>query len=559
MSIFLLNPFEMKRYCAVVFFLLIGHTLFAAAIPKLAYTISPLTKGGFHTFLIEMSFKGSTTGKTTLSIPFETGLYRPQDHFAVVGVTNSIRHQRVMDDSSRYVIEHNPGAQLTLRYTIKNALKDSVPTLDEVYAQMLTDKYFYLIGNFLWVVPLDSPGSNYDIRLKWSGFPARWNFLNSYGVNKLSQRIKIPLEDFQNAIYMGGDIRVHKLIINERPLYFGIRGKWTFSDEQVFTIIKKTVSSQRAYWNDYGVDRYTIALIPMKYNSDDERSINGRGLTNTFVTVGTNSKAFGLEDLVYLYNHELMHHWLGHVLKQGEPENAFKWFHEGFTDYFAHVVMLESGISDQYDFTKRINAIFSAYYSDSTHQWPNTKLEQDYWSSYDMQKLPYQRGLIFAFYLNESIRFHSKEKSSLKQVIQQMLAEARLNKRIFSQDWLLALLQKATGKDYTGLFRRFVTEGSFISIADWEMISDKILLAPTQVFDLGFTTDKATIAMDARISSFAAGANAQKAGLRVGDTIAGYSFTQQPSDSATIVVKRDSEKIKFRFLPSREIKTPQLK
>ncbi|MGZ8517420.1 MAG: M61 family metallopeptidase [Chitinophagaceae bacterium] len=549
----------MKRHCPALFFLLIAHSLFAATVPKLAYTISPLTKGDYHTFLIEMNFKGSTTGKTTLSIPFETGLYRPQDHFAVINVTNSVGHQRVINDSSHYVIEHKPGVQLTLRYTIKNALKDSVPTLDEVYAQMLTDKYFYLLGSFLWVVPADSAATNYDISLQWTGFPAHWNFLNSYGVNKLSQRINIPVDDFQDAIYMGGDIRVHKLVINERPLYFSIRGKWNFSDEQVFTIIKRTVSSQRAYWNDYAVDRYTIALVPMKYSSDGERSINGRGLTNTFVTVGTNSKAFGLEDLVYLYNHELMHHWLGHVLKQAEPENAFKWFHEGFTDYFAHVVMLESGISDQQDFKKRINAIFSAYYSDSTHQWPNAKLEQDYWSSYDMQKLPYQRGLIFAFYLNESTRFYSKGKSSLKQVIQQMLVEARLNKRIFSQDWLLALLQKATGKDHTGLFKRFITDGSFISIADWELVSDKIALAPTPVFDLGFTTDKGAIAMDARINSIAAGANVQKAGLRVGDTLAGYSFTQQPSDTATIVVKRDGEKIKLRFLPSRQMEIPQLK
>jgi predicted metalloprotease with PDZ domain len=297
----------------------------------------------------------------------------------------------------------------------------------------------------------------------------------------------------------------------------------------------------------------------MKYNTDADRSINGRGLTNSFVTVGTNSKAFSLEDLVYLYNHELMHHWLGHVLKQAEPENAFKWFHEGFTDYFAHIVMRESGLLNEEEFKKRINNIFSVYYSDSTHQWSNDKLQQDYWVSYEMQKLPYQRGLLFALYLNESIHTYSKGKSSLKKILQEMLVEARQHGRVFSQDWLLELLQKRTGNDYSYVLERFITKGNFIPISEWKKVTGKLALMPTEVFDLGFTTDKRVIALNVRINAVDEGANAQKAGLRIGDTIAGYSSTNQPTDSTTVVVNRGGEKIKLRFLASRQTWVPQLK
>lgn len=549
----------MKRFCSPLLLLLLSHFILAAEGPTITYTVSPLTKGDYRTFLIEMKFKGNAAGRTILSIPFETGLYRPQDHFAVVKVTNSGKHQRVMGDSSLYLIEHKPGAALTVRYTIENALKDNLPTLDEVYAQMLTDKYFYLLGSSLWTVPQDSSAAVYDIRLKWKNFPAGWTYLNSFEDNKVNQRFSASLSNFQDAIYMGGDIRIHKLDIDKRPLFFVIRGQWSFSDEQVFDIIKRTVVSQRPYWNDHDVDRYTIALVPMKYYSDGDKSINGRGLANTFVTVGTNSKAFGLGNMVYLYNHELMHHWFGHILKQAEPENAFKWFHEGFTDYFTHLVMLESGLFNRQDFKKRINNIFAAYYSDSDHQWPNEKLQQDYWSSYEMQKLPYQRGLILAFYLDESIKFYSKGGSSLKTILQQMLSGARQHKRIFSQDWLLELLQKATGKDYFPVLERFITNGKFISIPDWELVSGSVMLLPFDVFYLGFTSDKGTLAMNARIVSVTEGANVEQAGLQVGDVLVGYSVTQQPSDTATIVVKRGEEKIKLRFLPGRRVEVPQLK
>lgn len=548
----------MKKYYASLFFLLITHVLFAAPDPKVSYTISPLKAGDYQSFLIKMKLKGSPAGITTLSIPYETGQYHPQENLAIINISNCQKHGSLKVDSSIYVIEHKPNAELTVTYTIKNALKDSLPAADEVYAQMLTDKYFYCIGSSLWIVPLDSSGVHYDISLQWKGFPAGWSYLNSHGANKVNQSISSSLSDFQNAIYMGGDMRIHKLVINERPLYFGIRGQWSFSDEQVFDIIQKTVRSQRAYWNDYDVDQYTISLIPMMYQSDAERSINGRGLTNTFVTVGTNSKALVLEDLLYLFNHELMHHWFGHVLKQGEPETAFKWFHEGFTDYFAHIVMLQGGLLNEQEFKMKVNTIFAAYYSDSTHQWPNEKLEQEYWTSAEIQKLPYQRGLIFAFYLDESIQFYSKGKSSLKEIIQQMLTEARQHKIAFSQEWLLNLLQKNTGKDYSFLLERFITDGTFISMSDWEPVSNKVALLPTDVFDPGFTTDRG-IAMNAQIIAIADGANVQKAGLRVGDIMVGYSATQQPSDSATIVVKRGEEKIKLLFLPARQILVPQLK
>lgn len=548
----------MKKYYASLFFLLITHVLFAAPGPKVSYTVSPLKAGDYHAFLIKMTLKGCATGKTTLSVPYATGQYHPQENMAIISVSNCRKHASLTGDSSVYVIEHTPNAQLTVTYTIKNALKDSLPAADEVYAQMLTDSYFYFIGSSLWIVPLDSSGMHYDISLQWKGFPAGWSYLNSYGANKVNQSISASLSDFQNAIYMGGDIRIHKLVINERPLYFGIRGQWGFSDEKVFEIIKKTVRSQRAYWNDYDVDQYTITLIPMKYHSDAERSINGRGLTNTFVTVGTNTKALVLDDLLYLFNHELMHHWFGHVLKQGEPENAFKWFHEGFTDYFAHIVMLEGGLLDQQEFKRKVNTIFAAYYSDSTHQLPNEELQEKYWASAEIQKLPYQRGLIFAFYLDESIQFFSKVKSSLKNVIQQMLTEARQNKNVFSQERFLQLLQNNTGKDYRHLLERFITDGTFISMNDWESVSSKVALLPTEVFDPGFSTDRG-IAMNAQIIAIADGANVQKAGLRVGDIMVGYSATQQPSDSATIVVKRGEEKIKLHFFPARQMLVPQLK
>jgi predicted metalloprotease with PDZ domain len=549
----------MKTLYTSLCFLLISCFSLAAPAPTLTYTISPLKKGSYEAFLIEMKMKGSATGRTLLSIPYETGLYRPQDHFRIIDVVNSRKHQRVVNDSSSYLIEHKPNASLTIKYIVENALKDSLPTFNEVYAQMLTNKYFYLLGNYVWAIPQDSSGALYNISLQWKDFPADWSYLSSHSGNGANQKFRVSLADLQNAVYMGGDFRIYKEVINGKPLYLGVRSQWSFSDEQVFDLVRKTVRAQRAYWNDYDVDYYTVGLLPVKFADPNERSMDGRGFANTFVTAGTNSNALKIGDLVFLYNHELMHHWFGHVLNQAEPENAFKWFHEGFTDYFAHAAMLDEGLFDQQEFKQRINAVFAAYYNDSTHQWTNEKLEKDYWSSPAMKILPYQRGLLFAFYLNESINTHTKGKSSLKQVVQQLLAEAKVNKKPFSVNRFLQLLQQATGQDYTPQLERFITNGTFISLDDWEKVTDKIGLGSTEVFDLGFTTDKNGIAMNARITALTEGGDAQKVGLQVGDVMIGFSSNKQPNKPATITVKRGEEEIKLKYMPSRQIQVPQMK
>jgi predicted metalloprotease with PDZ domain len=548
----------MKHYFIICLLVCTSAGLSAAPAPTLNYTISPLKKGDYRSILIKLSFKGNASGSTALSVPFDTGLYRPQDQMAIQQIANSTAHTFAKGDSGVYQVQHKPGALVTLAYTVTNALKDSLPTVEEVYAQMFTPQYFYVLGHALWITPRDSSDAPYNINIQWQGLPAQWHLLNTYGANQRRQSITASIPDFLDAIYMGGDIRIHQLLINEKPLYFGIRGQWAFADEAVFDIIKKTVSSQRAYWNDYAFDQYTIALIPMKYDNENVRSVNGRGLSNTFVSVGTNSKAFSLDDLLFLYNHELMHHWLGHILKQGEPENAFKWFHEGFTDYFAHVIMLESGLLDPAAFTKRINDIFRVYYSDSAHQWPNTKLQLEYWSSPSIHLLPYQRGLIFAFYLDESIRRHSTGRTRLKDVVQQMLAAARKERKTFSPDWFLAQLQQTTGKDYTIALEQFITKGIFINMPDWQAVSDKVDLLPAEDFYLGFQTDRGMVP-DALITNVDAGSNAAKAGLAAGDRLAGYSYNPQSRDSASIVIKRGLEKMKFRYLPVRQMLVPQLK
>lgn len=527
--------------------------------PKVSYTVSPATKNNYNTFLVELSVKGNASGQTTFAIPFEKGQFQPQDQISIVDVVNGQKHQYVAADSSLYWVKHKPNAQLTLKYVVKNALKDSVPKMENFFAQMLTSVYYHIIGNTFWVAPNDSSNSVYNISLNWKGFPAHWSHLNSYGANKTSQLIKANLNDFLNAIYLGGDFRVHQAKVKGAPVYLGIRGQWQFTDTQLLQLVEQTITAQRTYWDDKAADPFVVSLIPMKYYNEHETSITGRGLTNTFISTATNSKAFGLNDVFFLYNHEFMHYWLGQVVKQTPPYNDLKWFHEGFTDYFAHVIMLDKGLFNEQEFKQRINTIFAAYYSDSTHQWPNGSVQTDGSPFLEIQQLPYKRGLLFALYLDESIKKQTTGKASLKTIMQAIFKEARKSGRTFSNEWLLAVLQQTTGHDYKPVLDEFITQGRFISLAHWQKVTDKIELAPAETFDLGFTTETGKLALNVAIATVQEGSNVQLAGLKVGDKIVGGGYQRDPSQLSSLSVLRGTEKIKVEFYASKKIWTPQLK
>ncbi|HYH13590.1 MAG TPA: hypothetical protein VD794_00125, partial [Flavisolibacter sp.] len=194
--------------------------------PNVSYTVSPATKNDYSTFLVNLSVKGNASGQTIFAIPFEKGHLQPQDQISIIEVINGQTHQYVATDSSLYEVKHKPNAQLTLKYIVKNALKDSVPAIDNFFAQMLKPTYYHIIGNTFWIAPNDSSDRTYNISLQWKGFPAYWSFLNSYGANKTTQLIKATLNDFLNAIYLGGDFRVHQAKVQGKPVYLGVRGQW---------------------------------------------------------------------------------------------------------------------------------------------------------------------------------------------------------------------------------------------------------------------------------------------------------------------------------------------
>ncbi len=75
---------------------------------------------------------------------------------------------------------------------------------------------------------------------------------------------------------------------------------------------------------------YTMVL-----SESTERGSSGSGLTNAFEMYA--HPQVPLSDLFYVISHENFHYWNGNRIRYGAPRD--RWFSEGFTDYFAFVLL----------------------------------------------------------------------------------------------------------------------------------------------------------------------------------------------------------------------------
>ncbi|PQB03498.1 hypothetical protein BST85_00255 [Aureitalea marina] len=97
-------------------------------------------------------------------------------------------------------------------------------------------------------------------------------------------------------------------------MYLAIRGQWqAFEDQQVVDMLGRTIQTQRDFWKDHSQEYFTVTLIPTQL--DRGSSMGGTGLTNSFAANASNNKYLDFSGLSWLFNHELMHNWIGHTIK----------------------------------------------------------------------------------------------------------------------------------------------------------------------------------------------------------------------------------------------------
>jgi len=527
------------------------------------YSIAPEVKNNQNVLNIKMTFSANKNGETIL-------LYQDkawgQDslHNVIHNVKLLSEKGKVVSnsDSGWFSITHPKGLkEIEVEYTIQQDSKGDLTTWD-TYRPIIQPDYFHLFSHNFFMLPkhiLETSNDNFDVVINWDDFPENYNIANSFGSNKRHQEIEnLSEEKFHTAIFVGGDFRIHEMDIKENKVAFIIRGDWeVLNDSIMVSILKKTVTAQRDFWQDHTQDYFAVTMIPTIQEKGS--GFQGSGLSNSFATNATNNKYLEVEGLVYLFNHELQHNWTGHIIKNDNEEEQY-WFSEGFTEYYTFKNIAKGKIYnlDESYFIDELNNCIKTLYTSPVKNMPNSEMNYDnFWSGKEgVRKLPYNRGALLAFYLDQKIKNETQGKNSLDDVLLDFKNEALKTGQKMTHEYFIKTVNTYLSTDFKSFFDNHIENGQLYNLetifSDFNFEYD----TTSKVFDLGFTfsEDKR------RIVAIDESSEAYKAGLRLNDMIKNRSYFYNAIEyPAEFTIVRDGKNLDIKYYPVRNAEIPQLK
>lgn len=437
---------------------------------SLIYNINPNYSDSLS---LDVNFTYKSDNKGNLLLKYENSSWGDNDifncikDFKISPKPISIDFER---DSSFITIKTKPNQKSVIKYSIIQDFKELL--LNKYRYRPIIDKnYFHILGMRLFMIPegvFAKESSKEKIIVSWESMPNNGLFHSSFGVKK-NQDIEVTKEELNASFFVGGDFRRYKFDNKGNAVYFVTRGDWkNFHDEDIFNILKETITFQNDFWNDPRKGIYSVSLLPTfePWTSTSKAySAGGSGLPNSFISFASNNDGVTLKKMSWLYNHELLHKWISRTIKN-ENEVEQYWFSEGFTDYYAYKLMLKNDKLNVEEFIETFNKeVITPHYKDSINTIPNSELTfEKYWSNYALyQKLPYRRGLLYAFLIDTQIKQQSQFAKSLDNLMHDLLEMSlkdenlRLNNVIFKQ-----LLSKYLNSQALAEFESYIINGQII-------------------------------------------------------------------------------------------------
>lgn len=460
-----------KKNEFIIAFLSVSLSLFCARLSAqdLKFTIIPeWADTNKASLLVTSEFQGDADG--------ETWLYYANNQF---GEDNQIKfidfnlpNQDVtyLPDSNRVVFRHAPGARVTFKYRVFDRQGDQDFYSYCCYNPILKPTYLHIQSGHLLIYPEElwsGPTDRRQVSFEWQKTPEDWVTHSSFGAG-LKQGGYLTQGELGYGVFVAGDFRKHTFHVKGQPVHFLTRGNWQkWTDTDLLNILQRTFEGHRALWNDFTDTIYTVTFIPVDMPESNSQSCGGSGLTNSFLSYATNHAKMDLWSVRYVYVHELMHRWIGTTIENEKEEQQY-WFSEGFTDYFTYKTMLRYELIDMKEWAQTMNReVLTPHYLSTVKGQPNSEINYEhFWNGgKDWEKLPYRRGCIYAFYLDNLIRKRSKGKCNLDDVLRDMLQACTKNpEQKLNHDFFLRMIEPYAGKSCRADFEKYIVQGKPIKL-----------------------------------------------------------------------------------------------
>lgn len=478
----------------------------------ISYRIQPQSLGGRPALKVALNFKFQNRSGIDLLLPSDwqgaTELYKSIHQISVTSAGALIHNS---DSESRRHLSFRASESVSVEYLFQpeeQSLKSGVN-----FAPVLDSDYFVLTGRNFLVYPDVPERNSVPVSIEWANFPSDWALADSLGVGKECQQSD-TLVKLSNGLFVGGDFRLQKSSVTESPVYLAIRGKWPFDDNTLAELAAKIITAERHFWNDRSLTSYLLVLSPVAAPPGEYAGTAVEGGFLMFMSPGTEFNF----DVQFLFAHEAFHAWNPVQLGKPDIENPVYWFAEGFTDYYARLLLLRSSLINLQQYAEDINRVYSEYMSSPARNYIEQKVHNQYLEDQATQRLPYLQGTLLALKWNEAIDQGSHSQESLDNAMRLLRDKARVSDEALSDQNLGTFFSRFAGSAVASDIRDYIGSGETLPLPAGALgpcfeLEKKALYT----FDPGFDID--AMYRDGLIQRVEKQSEAYKAGLRDGQVV----------------------------------------
>lgn len=409
----------------------------------------------------------------TYGNPTPGGLYNIFDIISNIETDDANDQLRIDSTQRKIIVKYQSSGLKALHYHLDGKLivdpKRARP--NEAFRPTIAPGFLYTLGYNLY---LDVEDDTYTyMSVVWDHYPAKMNYFISCAPKaKANERQIVPMDKRNSLlIQMNENLVVKKYKVNKIPNYLITSKSDTVNkmSRQMKPFLSELIPQMRKFWQDDDFDFYFVSMIPLRNQMPS--TMTGIGLINGF---GTRYSGPLDKDKTAVIAHEISHTWIGVRMQFKSESMENEWFDEGFNDYMAIYSLVQAGMFDQADFLHYVNKeVLGQYYNNPANASPADSIAANFWKSKNYEKIPYHRGFIYAFYLDNQIRLASGGRHSIKDFMVKLYQECRQQKKqvIVAEDFAEAIASFLSKDQVLSEIQTYMLDGKLINFRQVKLMN----------------------------------------------------------------------------------------
>ena len=489
----------------------------------LTYTFDPTVTTTGTVLHVTLKFHGSPGPQEEVEVPSQ---WAGETLHGVVNLRALSVDTAVADTASpgTKIIRHLPDKDVILAYEVVKDWTGRFSHPAQFHGAILPE-YIEINGANALIHPKLSAQMQVTVHFDWKKLPAGWvlatSFATSSSFDDRCQSWSGAWSTVEQALFAAGDFRIHRFRIGIRPAVLAIRGEWTFSDDEAIADIQKAVGVVRDFWHG---DNFPYFLVTLKAFDDESGQGDGSAFTNAFWLYL--SRRDSISDQLPTLIHETFHEW--DPLRMGAPEDGhdLEWFSEGFVRYYTNVLALRARLIRLPAYLETINRDLRSFPGSASGA---------------------VRGPVIALWLDQQIHRDSGGKSSLDNVMYDMVSEAA--KPLTQARILETAGRYLSPASRTGLAHAVEPGSRIPAVEDAPGPCVRGSVDEIATFNLGF--DLAASKAANSVTGVEPGGPAFQAGLRNGQRLAGRLsvYNNQPDKIAIVAIRTNDGQQAIEYYP----------